>query len=246
MNSIFEDKHFEIHDKLKIKSLRGLFPQNRSYQGWGNLLEVFSKKPDFDVLESQLVKEYSCNYCFPKPHQIFRALELTPIEKTRVVILGQDPYHGIGQADGLAFSVPSGIKPPPSLKNILKELYDDLGIESRSTDLSGLAKQGVLLLNTCLSVRISQPGSHRGFGWEQLIELIFSELNNKDQSVIFILWGKDAENFEKWIDISKHRVVKSAHPSPLSAYRGFFGSKPFSNVNNALIDMGYNEINWLM
>ena len=246
MNSFFEDKHFEIHEELKISSLREFFPQNESYQGWQNLLENFSKKPDFEILESQLIKEYSSNYCFPKPHQIFRALELTPLEETRVVILGQDPYHGRGQADGLAFSVPSGINPPPSLRNILKELYYDLGIETRSTDLSGLAKQGVLLLNTCLSVRISQPGSHKRFGWEQLIELIISELNKKDQSVIFVLWGKNAENFEKSIDLSKHRALKSAHPSPLSAFRGFFGSKPFSNVNNALIDMGYNEINWLM
>ena len=246
MNSLFEDMHFEIHEELKIRSLKELFPQNKSYQGWENLLESFSKRPDFEILEAQLVKEYSSNYCFPKPHQIFRALELTPLEETRVVILGQDPYHGRGQADGLAFSVPSGINPPPSLRNILKELYDDLGIETRSTDLSGLAKQGVLLLNTCLSVRISQPGSHKGFGWEQLIELIISELNKKEQSVIFVLWGKNAENFEKSIDLSKHRAIKSAHPSPLSAFRGFFGSKPFSNVNNALIDMGYNEINWLM
>ena len=235
-----------IHEGLKIKSLTHLFEPLLKTPGWDNVFAKFSKSTRFESLESLLKEEYSSNHCFPEPKNIFRALQLTPLCQTRVVILGQDPYHGIGQADGLAFSVPHGCKSPPSLKNIFKEMSDDLGVKTRSTDLSGLANQGVLLLNTCLSVRISEAGSHKGKGWELLIDLIFEELNKREKGICFVLWGKDAQSFESKVDLTKNKVFKSVHPSPLSAYRGFFGSKPFTNVNNALIELGHNEINWLM
>ena len=245
MNSLFWDNDFEMRGELKIRSLREITPLFSDDSHWCNVFEKFSKSPRFENFESDLIREYSSNYCFPQPKNIFRALELSPLKNTKVVILGQDPYHGVGQADGLAFSVPNGVKAPPSLRNIFKEMADDLG-GGRATDLTSIAIQGVLLLNTCLTVRMSDAGSHKGLGWEVLIDLIIEELNNHDKPICFILWGNDAIGFEKSIDSNKHRIFKSVHPSPLSAYRGFFGSKPFSNVNNALIELGYNEINWLM
>ena len=210
------------------------------------ILRSFSETEDFSRLEEFLISEYSSNYCFPKPDQIFRSLQLTPFEDVRVVILGQDPYHGMGQADGLAFSVPNGVNTPPSLRNIIIEMGNDIGEELRSTDLSSLSAQGVLLLNTCLTVRNSEAGSHRGKGWETFINSILTELNNGDNRICFVLWGKEAERLGSKIDLQKHKVFKSAHPSPLSAHRGFFGSKPFSNVNKALLELGFDEINWLM
>ncbi len=245
MYSLFEDSDFGIHERLIIKSLRDLISQIPTSKGWSNVFKKFSNSSHFERFERFLIDEYSSNYCFPKPENIFRAFKLTGLEDVKVVILGQDPYHGIGQADGLAFSVPERVKTPPSLRNIFVELSDDIG-GARSTDLSNLANQGVLLLNSCLSVRSSEAGSHRDKGWELLIYLVLQEINEYKSGVCFILWGKDAEVLGNNVDLAKHKLFISAHPSPLSAYRGFFGSKPFSNVNNALIELGENEINWLM
>ncbi len=246
MKTLFKNTEFEPPESMIIKSLTSLVENIPKSSTWMKILESFSETEDFSRLEGFLISEYSSNYCFPNPAQIFRSLQLTPFENVRVVILGQDPYHGMGQADGLAFSVPDGVKTPPSLRNIIVEMANDIGGELRSKDLSSLSAQGVLLLNTCLTVRNSAPGSHRGKGWETLINSILTELNNGDNRICFVLWGKDAEILGDKLDSQKHKVFKSAHPSPLSAHRGFFGSKPFSNVNKALIELGFNEINWLM
>jgi uracil-DNA glycosylase len=180
------------------------------------------------------------------PKNILRALRLTPLEQVRVVILGQDPYHTYGLADGLAFSVPNNATIPPSLRNILKEMNTDLGVGKRVSDFSDLASQGVLLLNTVLTVRATEPASHSGWGWEQLVEMMIKGVNDLPDGVCFILWGKHADKFRVLLDDKKHKIFSSPHPSPLSSYRGFFGSRPFSNVNNALIELGFDEINWLM
>lgn len=182
---------------------------------------------------------------YPPPDQVFNAFRLTSYENTRVVILGQDPYHGPGQADGLCFSVPSDLlKKPPSLTNILKELKDDEGVELPSGDLAGWARQGVLLLNTTLTVRGGRAGSHRGEGWERFTDGVLRATNEKDQRVVFILWGSHARRKKKLITNPLHRVIESAHPSPLSAYRGFFGSKPFSRTNEFLSEVGLTPIDW--
>ena len=245
MNLLFDNSDFEVPKSLIITSLNVLCDDVESQDEWGELFSDFARKQEFIELNQFLISEYSAHLCFPKPNQIFRAFKLTPFKDVKVVVIGQDPYHGVGQADGLAFSVPKGVKTPPSLRNILKELEDDIG-GKRSTDLSSLAREGVLLLNTSLSVRNSEAGSHRGKGWEVLIELTLQNLNSHSSGICFVLWGKDAAKLEDLINTTKHRVIKSAHPSPLSAYRGFFGSKPFSNVNNALRELGRDEINWLM
>ena len=244
MQSLFDKSEFEISESLKIKSLRSLLSESAIVEGYGRVVEDFLKSDEFSSLEKFLIDEYSKNYCFPRPENIFKALSLVPLSEVRVVIIGQDPYHGMGQADGLAFSVPIGVKPPPSLRNIFKERMDDLGVGSRSSDLEDLAKQGVLLINSVLSVRSGEPRSHRGKGWELLVELVLEAVNDLPTGVGFILWGKDAEELCGMIDKKNHKVFVSAHPSPLSAYRGFFGSKPFSNVNKALIELGFHEINW--
>jgi uracil-DNA glycosylase len=244
MQSLFSSEDFEIDEWLKIKSLELLFSEFNSNSGWGKILEKFSKTDDFRVLEQKLIAEYGSNTCFPERKNVLKALRLTPLEDVRVVILGQDPYHAKGQADGLSFSVPKGLAVPPSLRNILKERTDDLGLETRSSDLSDLASQGVLLLNTVLTVTAAKPASHSGWGWELLVEMMLDAVNELPHGVCFILWGKHAEKFKARLDVEKHKVFSSPHPSPLSSYRGFFGSKPFSNVNNALIELGSKEINW--
>ncbi len=182
---------------------------------------------------------------YPPADQVFKAFELSSYEATRVVILGQDPYHGPGQAHGLCFSVPDGLpKKPPSLVNILKELKADVGVELLSGSLEGWARQGVLLLNTTLTVREGKAGSHRRQGWETFTNAVISALDEKDDRVVFILWGKDARKKQELIKNSHHRVIESAHPSPLSAYRGFFGSKPFSTTNALLNEVGLPLIDW--
>lgn len=182
---------------------------------------------------------------YPPAHQVFRAFELARYDATRVVIMGQDPYHGPEQAHGLCFSVPDGLaKKPPSLVNILKELKDDVGVELASGSLEGWARQGVLLLNTTLTVRASKAGSHRRQGWETFTDAVISALHQKDQRVVFILWGKEAQRKKKLIRNPNHRVIESAHPSPRSAYRGFFGSKPFSRTNALLEEVGLAPIDW--
>lgn len=192
-----------------------------------------------------LDKEYADCVVYPRRENIFNALNLCPPNKVKVVILGQDPYHGENEAHGLAFSVQNGVKCPPSLRNIIKEISLDLGKKTREeTDLSDLARQGVLLLNTVLTVRKDSAFSHKNKGWEDFTDSIIKTISDKNEHVVFMLWGKPAEKYEKLIDDNKHLILKSAHPSPLSAYRGFIGSKPFSQANLWLRNNGLKEIKW--
>lgn len=207
-------------------------------------------KPEFESdlykrLEVILTeKMLSGQIIFPARENIFRALSFFKPSETKVVILGQDPYHGEGQADGLAFSVPNGAKEPSSLRNILIELVSDLDIRRTDTSLDGWAKQGVLLLNTALTVEAGKPASHADIGWQNITMPIIRRLSKDNGHVVFILWGKHAQSFGFLIDRSRHTVIESKHPSPLSAYNGFFGSKPFSATNEALRDHGQAEIDW--
>lgn len=215
------------------------------HNSWQNILEEEFQKPYYLKLREFLKQEYQTQCIFPDMYYIFEALEKTPYEKVKVVILGQDPYHGMNQAHGLSFSVQPGVKIPPSLKNIYKELADDLGIPPVTHGyLTSWAEQGVLLLNTVLTVREGQAYSHRGKGWEQLTDAIIQKLNEREQPIVFILWGKPAQQKMAMIDTQKHIIIRSVHPSPLSAHRGFFGSKPFSKTNDALISLGETPINW--
>ncbi|MDY0091005.1 MAG: uracil-DNA glycosylase [Flavobacteriaceae bacterium] len=190
---------------------------------------------------------YSSNDVFPLREDLYKAVELTPIDTVKVVIIGQDPYHGIGQANGLAFSVNKGIKIPPSLRNIYKELEDDLGIETpKHGDLTEWAKQGVLLLNSVLSVQKDTPGSHRALGWEEYTDSEIKKLSLQKENLVFILWGKYAQQKKELIDEKKHLLIVSPHPSPFSARRGFFGSKPFSRTNTYLREHSIPPINWTL
>lgn len=215
------------------------------HNDWQEVLkEEFSKEYYLNLREF-LKQEYSQQTIYPDMYHIFSALELTPYEDVKVVILGQDPYHGPNQAHGLSFSVQPGVKTPPSLVNIYKELQDDLGYPLVSHGfLESWAKQGVLLLNTVLTVRNGQAFSHRGQGWETLTDAIIKKLNEREKPIVFILWGKPAQEKIKMIDANKHIIIKSPHPSPLAAHRGFFGSKPFSKTNQALEQLGEMPINW--
>ena len=182
---------------------------------------------------------------FPEPKNIFRSLQLVPLENVKVVILGQDPYHGAGQAHGLSFSVPQNIAVPPSLQNIFKELKSDLNSSPpASGDLTHWAEQGVLLLNSVLTVEQNLPASHQKKGWEQFTDKVISVINEHCDHVVFILWGSYAQKKAQFVDLSRHLVIKSVHPSPLSSYRGFFGSKPFSRTNQWLLSKGLKEIEW--
>lgn len=182
---------------------------------------------------------------FPKEEFVYRALELTPIDKVKVLILGQDPYHGENQANGLAFSVNKDTKLPPSLKNIYKELNSDLGIKTPTHgDLTTWAKQGVLLLNSILTVEKDKPASHRKLGWEEYTDRIIKQISKERENIVFILWGKYAESKIDLIDTNRHLIISSPHPSPFSARKGFFGSKPFSKTNNYLKEKGIKEIDW--
>jgi uracil-DNA glycosylase len=212
---------------------------------WQDILANEFTKEYYLQLREFLKQEYSTKTIYPDMYHIFSALELTPYEKVKVVILGQDPYHGPNQAHGLSFSVQPGVKVPPSLMNIYKELQDDLGYPPVNHGfLESWAKQGVLLLNTVLTVRAGQAYSHRGHGWEELTDTIIKKLNEHETPLVFILWGKPAQEKIKMIDTNKHIIIKSPHPSPLAAHRGFFGSKPFSKTNQALIQLGEQPINW--
>lgn len=182
---------------------------------------------------------------FPPVNQIFTALALTPFEQVKVVLIGQDPYHDNDQAHGLCFSVKPGVKLPPSLRNIFKELHDDLGIVPNDSGyLTSWAQQGILMINTSLTVEAHQAGSHRGKGWEEFTDSIIRKIDGKPTPVVFVLWGGHAQKKELLINHERHIIIKSAHPSPLSAYRGFFGSRPFSKINHALIYNGLTPINW--
>ncbi|MCG3164702.1 MAG: Uracil-DNA glycosylase [Bacteroidia bacterium] len=199
----------------------------------------------FTKLKEFLITEKQTQRVFPPGNKIFSAFNHTPFDKVKVVILGQDPYHGEGQAHGLCFSVPDGVAKPPSLVNIFKEINDDLGLPFPSTgNLEKWADQGVLLLNATLTVRANIAGSHQKRGWENFTDAAIKKLSDKRENLVFILWGRFAQNKEVLIDASKHCILKSAHPSPLSAYNGFFGCKHFSKTNEYLRSKGIGEIDW--
>ena len=212
---------------------------------WNEILAEEMQKDYYQELQAFVQKRRAEVRVFPEEKNVFNALELTPFESVKVVILGQDPYHGFGQAHGLSFSVQKGIPLPPSLKNIYKELQEDIGGGLPTEgDLSHWAQQGVLLLNTVLTVEEGNANSHKGKGWERLTNRLIESLNELKHPVIFILWGKPAQDKEKLITNPNHVILKAPHPSPLSAYRGFFGSKPFSRVNDILIQHGQTPIRW--
>lgn len=213
---------------------------------WLEVLKPEFEKPYFKQLKLFLEKEKQDQIIYPKGSLIFNALNLTPFNKVKVVIIGQDPYHGPNQAHGLCFSVQSGIKQPPSLVNIFKEIRDDLQIPMSATNgnLEAWAKQGVLLLNATLTVRARQAGSHQGKGWETFTDEIIKQLSNNTSGLIFLLWGKYAQNKAAIVDSSKHHILKAAHPSPFSAYNGFMGSKHFSKTNELLQQQGKQPIDW--
>ena len=212
---------------------------------WNEILAEEMQKDYYQELQAFVQKRRAEVRVFPEEKNVFNALELTPFESVKVVILGQDPYHGFGQAHGLSFSVQKEIPLPPSLKNIYKELQEDIGGELPTEgDLSHWAKQGVLLLNTVITVEEGNANSHKGKGWERLTNRLIESLNELKHPVIFILWGKPAQDKEKLIINPNHVILKAPHPSPLSAYRGFFGSKPFSRVNDILIQQGQTPIRW--
>lgn len=211
---------------------------------WTEVLAPIKNSEYFTNLWQKVKKEYTITQCFPPKNKIFRALELTSFEDVKVVIIGQDPYHGDKQANGLCFSVSDEVKAPPSLQNIYKELKDDLGISKTTNELDDWARQGVLLLNATLSVRAHSPNSHKDLGWEQFTNFIIKEISDKKENVVFVLWGAFAQKKEELIDSSKHYIIKSSHPSPFSVHRGFFGSKPFSKINTYLKSKGLREINW--
>ena len=215
--------------------------------GWKRLVDSEAAKPYMQQLKKHLLNDYNTRTVYPSHKDILKALEVTAFEDVKVVILGQDPYHGPGQAHGLSFSVPNGTKMPPSLLNIFKELSTDLNLPRPThTDLTPWAKQGVLLLNTTLTVLQASPMSHANLGWETFTDEILQYINNEKASVVFILWGAHAQKKMRFIDTNKHFVIKSTHPSPLSAHRGFFGSKPFSKTNEFLIYKGLQPIDWTL
>jgi uracil-DNA glycosylase len=212
---------------------------------WQAVLRDEFTKPYIEKLETFLSSERTSHTVFPPQEDVFNALEYTPYENVKVLIVGQDPYHDDGQAHGLAFSVRDGIRLPPSLVNIYKELESDLGIPRAKTGYLKLwAEQGVLLLNTSLTVRAHEAASHKGKGWEQFTDAVIRAVNAKQERVVFVLWGAHAQKKVELIDQTRHVVIQSAHPSPLSARNGFFGSKPFSKINTALREASRVEIDW--
>lgn len=212
---------------------------------WDEVLKIIENSSGFKKFLNLINDKYNNGIVYPPKNYIFNALKLTSYKDTKVVIVGQDPYHGEGEAHGLSFSVQKGIKIPPSLQNIYKELYSDLGIEpSEYGDLTKWAQEGVLLLNAVLTVEKDKPASHRNLGWELLTDYIIKALNEKDEPIVFILWGNFAKEKKKYITNSKHLVITSTHPSPFSANNGFFGSKPFSKTNEFLINNNLKPIDW--
>ena len=212
---------------------------------WKKALTVEFEKDYFKDLIAFVREEYATQVCYPRGNRIFAAFDHCPLNKVKVVILGQDPYHGPGQANGLCFSVYDGIKQPPSLRNIFKELEGDLGQRApESGDLSHWAEQGVLLLNSMLTVRAGEAGSHQGKGWEQFTDAVIQTVNDKCEGVVFVLWGSYAQKKGFHIDRTCHHSIIAPHPSPLSAHRGFFGTKPFSSINTYLKQRGDAPIRW--
>ncbi len=219
----------------------------RIESSWKEKLEGEFGKPYFKELTEFVRNEYETRVVYPHPNNIFRAFDLTPFDTVKVVILGQDPYHGQNQAVGLSFAVENGVTLPPSLRNIYKELESDLGkpVVHKDGDLSRWASRGVLLLNATLTVRASAPGSHQGKGWEEFTDAVIRVLSEEREHLVFILWGNYARTKGAHIDRTKHLVIESAHPSPFSASNGFFGSKPFSSANEYLASQGETQIDWV-
>lgn len=212
---------------------------------WDEKLKIIWESEGFKKFYKIIENEYDTKTVYPPKDYIFNALKLTPFSKTKVVIVGQDPYHGEGEAHGLSFSVQKGVKIPPSLQNIYKELQDDLNIPIAQTgDLTKWGKEGVLMLNAVLTVEKDKPASHRNLGWELLTDYIIKLLNTKEEPVVFILWGNFAKEKAKYITNKNHLIITSPHPSPFSARSGFFGSKPFSKTNTFLKEHGLQEIDW--
>ena len=212
---------------------------------WAEVLDEEFEKPYYKELREFLKHAYASERVYPPMEDIYNALRVTPYASTKVVILGQDPYHGPGQAHGLSFSVRPGVQPPPSLLNIFKEMESDIGCAPPNHGcLLGWAEQGVLLLNTTLTVAQGRPKSHAGHGWETLTDAIIAKLSARQTPMVFILWGAHAQSKVALIDTHRHHIIKSPHPSPLSASRGFFGSRPFSRANAYLIQDGLDPIDW--
>lgn len=212
---------------------------------WKAVLEKEFAQDYFIKLTTVIKEAYLKSAVYPAPKLIFNAFTLCPFTDVKVVILGQDPYHGPGQAHGLSFSVPDGVKNPPSLQNIYKELATDLGVKARSTgNLEDWARQGVLLLNATLTVLPGQPGSHQGLGWETFTDAVIKTVSQEKEHVVFILWGKYAQAKKHLIDSTRHLIIESPHPSPFSAHTGFFGSKPFSQTNTYLKQHNLTPIEW--
>lgn len=217
------------------------------HESWKEALRAEFAHPYMEVLKDFLVEEKKNYTIFPQGSNIFNAFNSTPFENVKVVILGQDPYHGPGQAHGLSFSVQHGVPLPPSLQNIFKELVSDIGCEfPKSGDLSHWAREGVLLLNTLLTVRSGEPFSHKERGWERFTDQVIRTLSERREHIVFILWGAPAGKKGSLIDARKHLILKAPHPSPLSSYRGFFGSKPFSRTNDYLTSQGIAPIAWCL
>lgn len=212
---------------------------------WDEKLQIIENSEGFKKFLNLINEKYKKGVVYPHKNNIFNAMKLTSYRDTKVVIVGQDPYHGEGQAHGLSFSVQKGTKVPPSLQNIYKELYNDLGIvPNKHGDLTKWANEGVLLLNAVLTVEKDKPASHRNLGWELLTDYIIKILNEKEEPIVFILWGNFAKEKKKYINNKKHLVISSTHPSPFSANNGFFGSKPFSTTNNYLIQNNIKPVDW--
>ncbi|HFI2447255.1 uracil-DNA glycosylase [Streptococcus iners] len=214
------------------------------HSAWHELIKEQLPEHYFGKINQFLDKAYASGTVYPPREKVFAAIQTTALETVKVVILGQDPYHGPGQAQGLSFSVPNSVPAPPSLQNILKELADDIGVK-QDHDLTAWAEEGVLLLNACLTVPAGQANGHAGQIWEPFTDAVIKVVNSLDQPVVYILWGAYARKKKALITNPNHLIVESAHPSPLSAYRGFFGSKPFSKANAFLHSKGSSEIDWL-
>lgn len=211
---------------------------------WNIVLQQEFEKHYFKELVEFIKNEYKTTQCFPAGKNIFAAFNATPFSEVKVVLLGQDPYHNYSQANGLCFSVSDKVQLPPSLQNIFKELYDDVSIYRTKGDLNDWAKQGIFLLNTTLTVRAHIAGSHQNKGWETFTDEVIAQISSRKEKIIFVLWGNFAQKKKTLIDKTKHFIIESAHPSPLSAYRGFFGSKPFSKINKILEENNSEIIRW--
>jgi uracil-DNA glycosylase len=231
-------------------SSSGSFPQPtlnpRMEKGWKAALSEEFYKPYMADIKAALLADHEADITvYPPAKLLFHAFDATPFDQVKVVILGQDPYHGPGQAHGLSFSVPAGVAHPPSLQNIFKEVRDDVGAAiPASGDLNPWAKQGVLLLNSMLSVRAHEAASHAKIGWQEFTDAAISRLSEWREGIVFLLWGRFAQNKAALIDASRHHILRAPHPSPLSAHRGFFGSKPFSGANKLLLAQGLEPIEW--